>query len=92
MTALTELSLRDNALTGSIPTELGLMTALKYLGLSDTTLTGPIPTELGLMTALTTLELPESTINGTISNHNSSAAWIVAAFGQTYNSSTTTSI
>ena len=52
MTALEEVGLGDNKLTGSIPTELGSISRLKNIELNNNILTGPIPTEFGLLTAL----------------------------------------
>merc|ERR1712024_231084 len=65
MTQLTYLLLYDNKLSGTLPTELGLMTQLTYLYLELNMLTGPLPTELGLMTQLTYLWLYNNQLNGT---------------------------
>ena len=43
----THLEISNNALTGTIPTELGLLSELTHLDLSDSDLTGTIPTQLG---------------------------------------------
>lgn len=43
------LYLRRNDLTGTIPTELGLLTKLKELQIASNQLTGELPTEFGLL-------------------------------------------
>jgi hypothetical protein len=54
-------------LSGSIPTEIGLLTALKVLDLStNAPLVGSIPTELGALTMLETLDLGNNQLTGTI--------------------------
>lgn len=63
---LTHLQLHSNWLTGTIPTELGLITSLKALMLNKNGLTGTLPTELGLLTSLANVRLHESPLNGTI--------------------------
>ena len=50
--AVTRLSLADNALTGPIPPELGQLTNLQELWLSRNEFSGPIPSELGQLTNL----------------------------------------
>jgi len=49
------LLLNNNALNGTIPTELAAMTALFQLQLNNNALTGSIPTELANMTGMTDL-------------------------------------
>ena len=46
MTNLEVLSLRDNQLTGSIPSDIGNLTNLTLLSLSNNQLTGIIPDEI----------------------------------------------
>ena len=52
-----------NALTGSIPSEIGNLTALKVLDLSNSrshgfnALTGTVPSEIGNLTALSSINL-----------------------------------
>ena len=53
-------------LTGSFPSEFGLMTALKQLHLYGHALTGSLPTQIGRMTALTALTLGQNQLSGTI--------------------------
>ena len=66
MNQLSELNLRWNDLTGSIPEELGLLTQLQQLNLGGNRLTGSIPTELGQLTELTELYLFFNELSGTI--------------------------
>jgi Leucine-rich repeat (LRR) protein len=63
---LTYIDLQSNGLTGTIPTELGLLTGLMNLELPFNELTGTIPTELGLLTALTFLDLEVNALTGII--------------------------
>ena len=53
-------------LTGSFPSEFGLMTALKQLHLYGHALTGSLPTQIGRMSALTALTLGQNQLSGTI--------------------------
>eukprot|EP00543_Licmophora_paradoxa_P015348 CAMPEP_0202463672 /NCGR_PEP_ID=MMETSP1360-20130828/59112_1 /ASSEMBLY_ACC=CAM_ASM_000848 /TAXON_ID=515479 /ORGANISM="Licmophora paradoxa, Strain CCMP2313" /LENGTH=55 /DNA_ID=CAMNT_0049086669 /DNA_START=11 /DNA_END=174 /DNA_ORIENTATION=+ len=52
MTKLTFLSFRENQLTGTLPTEMGLLTAVNDAYFYSNNLIGTIPTEMGLMTSL----------------------------------------
>lgn len=61
-----ELSLTNNMLTGSIPSELENMTKLWKLDLSTNQLTGTIPIELTSMTNLWQLDLSWNQLTGTI--------------------------
>ena len=47
-----------NALTGTLPTEMGQLTSLTGLYLSNNDLAGTIPTEMGRLTSLTGLYVP----------------------------------
>ena len=48
----------DNKLSGTIPTEVGLLTSrLDYLNLGENIFEGSIPSELGLVTSLRFLDL-----------------------------------
>jgi len=55
-----------NQLSGTIPTELGLLTAMTRLGLNMMALTGTIPSELGRMTGMGTLLLHNTELTGSI--------------------------
>ena len=63
---VTELSLSDNNLSGTLPPELGDLTQLRRLVLDNNELTGPIPSELGKLDWLTMLELSVNGLTGTI--------------------------
>ena len=58
--SLTDLVLRNNELTGSIPSELGSLSNLTALSLEYNQLTGPIPTELGNLSKLQFLNLGDN--------------------------------
>ncbi len=47
LTALSALSLADNAFSGTVPPEIGSLDQLQYLYLEDNRLSGPLPLELG---------------------------------------------
>ena len=47
----------ENALTGSIPSEIGLLTNLKYSFLDNNDLSGEIPSEIGKLTGVKILYL-----------------------------------
>ncbi len=63
---VTALSLNNNSLTGSLPTELGNLGRLTSLGLYDNNLTGSIPAELGNLSNLTGLSLYNNQLSGSI--------------------------
>ncbi|MEN8218230.1 MAG: leucine-rich repeat domain-containing protein [Pseudomonadota bacterium] len=63
---VSELSLPDNNLIGSIPSELGNLTNLKSLWLNSNSLTGSIPSELGNLTNLKSLWLGYNKLIGSI--------------------------
>jgi Leucine-rich repeat (LRR) protein len=56
----------NNAFTGTVPSELGLLTALTELQLDNNAFTGTVPSELGLLTALTYLTLDNNAFTGTV--------------------------
>ena len=60
------LSLIDNALTGTIPADLGVLGELRELYLSENDLTGPIPDALGNLTNLEGLDLGRNNLTGPI--------------------------
>lgn len=55
-----------NAISGSIPTELGLATNLRDLALDVNQLSGPLPSQLGSLTGLQTLWLNDNYFTGTL--------------------------
>jgi len=66
LTNLRRLDLEGNVLTGSLPTELGLLTSLLQLDLQDNTWSGPLVSELGLLSSLTSLDVSNTALSGTI--------------------------
>jgi len=56
----------SNSLTGSIPSELGILTSLRIFELDRNLLEGSIPSELGLLTSLTSFELGRNSLEGSI--------------------------
>ncbi|HEX2622731.1 MAG TPA: hypothetical protein VHL11_21380, partial [Phototrophicaceae bacterium] len=66
LTNISELYLQFNALTGSIPAEIGNLSVLKQLALHDNLLTGPIPPELGSAGVLEELYLFNNDLTGPI--------------------------
>ena len=63
---VTELDLRDNQLSGSIPLELGNLAYLQALGLGSNQLSGSIPSELGNLAYLQRLELRDNQFSGCV--------------------------
>ncbi len=63
---VTELSLKENNLRGTIPVDIEQLTSLESLSLSTNQLTGEIPAELGQMTNLETLWLGSNGLTGEI--------------------------
>ncbi len=63
---VTELDLRENRLTGTIPAQLGNLANLERLYLYDNRLTGTIPAELGNLTNLQVLNLRINQLSGPI--------------------------
>jgi hypothetical protein len=49
--------LGDNALTGNLPSEIGLLTDLQFLILNNNRLSGPLPNEILMLTNLRRLDL-----------------------------------
>lgn len=63
---VTEISLKENNLTSSIPKELGQLSFLQNLDLSSNQLSGSIPPELGQLSAIKRLWLTSNQLNGSI--------------------------
>ena len=63
---VTQLTISDNQLSGSIPPELGNLTNLGKLYLDSNQLTGSIPPELGNLTNLSWLSLGRNQLIGSI--------------------------
>lgn len=64
--SLQELDLSGNAITGSIPAEIGNLTGLSNMNLSSNKISGSIPTAIGNLTNLTNLDLGNNSLSGTI--------------------------
>ena len=65
-TVVAELSLPSSGLSGTIPTELGLLTDLEHLSLRNNMLQGPIPQEIANLKKLITLDLAECFLTGAL--------------------------
>ncbi len=63
---VTDLSLKDNNLSGTLPRELGNLPHLRQLDLDDNELTGAIPPELGDLPQLRRLVLGANQLTGAI--------------------------
>ncbi|MCY3801049.1 MAG: fibronectin type III domain-containing protein [Chloroflexi bacterium] len=63
---VTQLNLRDNNLSGSLPAALGKLEALQVLSLDRNNLTGSLPAELGNLRNLTRLALNRNSLTGAI--------------------------
>mmetsp|Transcript_21914 Transcript_21914/g.60922 ORF Transcript_21914/g.60922 Transcript_21914/m.60922 type:complete len:1053 (+) Transcript_21914:403-3561(+) len=61
-----KLELKSKELTGSIPSEIGVMTLLGLLQLGENSLTGSIPTDIGHLSKLTKLYLYDNDLTGPI--------------------------
>ena len=75
---VTELDLRDNQLSGSIPLELGNLANLGRLGLYDNQLSGPIPSQLGNLDNLQALGLGTNQLSGPIPSQLGNLAYLQA--------------
>jgi hypothetical protein len=64
--ATVALWLDNNKITGTIPTEIGLLTELASISMTNATLSGPIPTEMGNLVSLRRLWLYNNQLTGTI--------------------------
>ena len=60
LTELIDIDFDKNALTGTIPTELGNIQNIVLFELDENALTGSIPTEVGRMTSVRKLDLRKS--------------------------------
>ncbi|MGC9523314.1 MAG: hypothetical protein ACP5HG_15695 [Anaerolineae bacterium] len=63
---ITGLALPRNALTGTLPVEIGLLAYLRHLDLADNRLTGAIPPALGNLRELVALDLSDNDLHGPI--------------------------
>ena len=63
---LHRIVIRDNAMNGTLPVELGLLTTLVELDLSHNNLVGSLPSSLGSMSNLQTLNLTSNQLSSTL--------------------------
>jgi Leucine-rich repeat (LRR) protein len=56
----------NNKITGTIPTEIGLLTELASLSITNATLTGTIPTEIGNLVKMRRMWLYDNQLTGSI--------------------------
>jgi len=75
----------DNALAGSIPTEIGGLTDLKFLKIQKNDITGTIPTEFGEMTNLENIRLNGNELTGTLPSEIGNLASLRKLFLSEYN-------
>lgn len=66
LTGLRELSMKNNSITGTIPSSFVTLSRLQLLDLDANMLTGTIPPELGLIQGLDYLLLNRNSLSGTI--------------------------
>jgi Leucine-rich repeat (LRR) protein len=66
LTQLSSLWLDDNAISETIPTEIGHVKSLTSISIANAKLTGTIPTELGHLTNLQRLWLSNNQLSGKI--------------------------
>jgi Leucine-rich repeat (LRR) protein len=64
--AVISIDLANNGLSGSIPTEIGLLTALTSLNMSENEIAGTFPTEIGRLTNLEVLWLDNNMLSSTL--------------------------
>jgi len=63
LTGLFSLTIGNNSLTGTIPTEIGLITSLMFLLLNDNSISGSIPIEIFNLTFIQKVSLYNTSIN-----------------------------
>ena len=63
---VTQLNLRGNGLSGSLPVQMGWLTGLTRLNLSDNELSGAVPANLGDLASLERLNLAGNNLTGPI--------------------------
>ena len=60
------LSLLDRSISGTLPTQIGLLTNLLQLFMTNNHLSGTLPTEIGLLTSLRKLGMSGNSISGVL--------------------------
>ena len=63
---VTQLSLRNNGLSGSLPAALGKLESLQVLSLDRNSISGSLPSELGNLSNLTRLAMNRNNLTGSI--------------------------
>ena len=63
---VTHLSLRNNGLSGSLPSQLGKLDSLQVLSLDRNSISGSLPSELGNLSNLTRLAMNRNNLSGSI--------------------------
>ncbi|XP_071682841.1 probable LRR receptor-like serine/threonine-protein kinase At1g56140 [Lolium perenne] len=66
LTALTNLNLAQNYLTGPLPSFMGELTNMEYMSLGINALSGPVPKELGNLTNLIVLSFGSNNFSGSL--------------------------
>jgi len=66
---ITGINVTQQGLSGTIPTELGLLTDLEHLSLNNNILRGSIPQEIANLAKLKTLDLTNCYLTGTLPQH-----------------------
>ena len=61
---VTEILMRDNGLTGKLPSEIGNLTSLQVLDLPHNRLSGQVPTEMAHLTEIRHLSLWQNNMSG----------------------------
>ncbi|CAB9520668.1 leucine Rich Repeat [Seminavis robusta] len=57
---------RNNRMTGTLPTELGLLSKLEFFSVRDSLMEGTLPTEIGLMAELRELDVSGALFTGSL--------------------------
>ena len=65
---LDSINLSTNDLTGSLPSEVGLLNNLRLLALNNNHMTGILPSEIGLTSSLQNLWLDSNSFTGIMPN------------------------
>jgi len=67
--SITGVEIYQQGLSGTIPTEIGLLTELEHLSLSNNLLRGSIPQEVANLAKLKTLDMTNCLLTGTLPQH-----------------------
>lgn len=80
-TTVTGLAWPQKQLSGSIPTEIGLLSSLEYLDLGENNLTGPVPEDLFSLSSLQELYIQDNQLQGTLSENFGNLAQLRSFYG-----------